>query len=113
RGWGVVAGGGARAVAARGGRVIYAGYDVLAGYYVVIDGKGTGADFAYMHLRQPALVATGESVYTGQQIGEVGDTGDAVGCPLHFEEWTPPGWYKGGHPIDPLPDLERWDVPGA
>jgi murein DD-endopeptidase MepM/ murein hydrolase activator NlpD len=100
-------------VAARGGKVIYAGYHALAGYYVVIDGKGTGVDFAYMHLRQPALVVTGETVYTGQQIGEVGDTGDAVGCHLHFEEWTAPGWYKGGHPFDPLPDLKRWDVPGT
>jgi hypothetical protein len=23
--------------------------------------------------------------------------------------WTPPGWYEGGSPIDPLPLLERWD----
>ena len=96
-------------VAARGGKVIYAGYHSLAGYYVVIDGAGTGVDFMYAHLRQPALVATGDTVYTGQQIGEVGDTGDAVGCHLHFEEWTAPGWYKGGHPYDPLPDLKAWD----
>jgi murein DD-endopeptidase MepM/ murein hydrolase activator NlpD len=98
-------------VAARGGKVVYAGYHALAGYYVVIDGKGTGVDFAYMHLREPALVGTGENVFTGQQIGEVGDTGDAVGCHLHFEEWTAPGWYKGGHPYDPLPDLKAWDTP--
>ena len=32
-----------------------------------------------------------------------------VGCHLHFEEWTAPGWYDGGHPVDPLPDLKRWD----
>jgi murein DD-endopeptidase MepM/ murein hydrolase activator NlpD len=100
-------------VAARGGKVIYSGYHALAGYYVVIDGKGTGVDFAYMHLREPALVATGETVYTGQQLGEVGDTGDAVGCHLHFEEWTAPGWYKGGRPFDPLPDLKRWDAPAT
>lgn len=97
-------------VAARGGKVLYAGYHSLAGYYVVIDGSGTGIDYMYAHLRQPALVATGDTVYTGQQIGEVGDTGDAVGCHLHFEEWTAPGWYKGGHPFDPLPDLKRWDA---
>jgi murein DD-endopeptidase MepM/ murein hydrolase activator NlpD len=97
-------------VAARGGKVLYAGYHSLAGYYVVIDGAGTGVDFMYAHLRQPALVATGDTVYTGQQLGEVGDTGDAVGCHLHFEEWTAPGWYKGGHPYDPLPDLKRWDT---
>ena len=97
-------------VAARGGTVVYSGYHSLAGYYVVIDGQGTGVDNAYMHLREPALVATGARVYTGQPIGEVGDTGDAQGCHLHFEEWTPPGWYKGGHPFDPLPDLKRWDA---
>jgi murein DD-endopeptidase MepM/ murein hydrolase activator NlpD len=97
-------------VAARGGKVLYAGYHALAGYYVVIDGMGTGVDHMYAHLRQPALVTTGATVYTGQQIGEVGDTGDAVGCHLHFEEWSAPGWYKGGHPYDPLPDLKRWDA---
>jgi murein DD-endopeptidase MepM/ murein hydrolase activator NlpD len=97
-------------VAARGGRVEYAGFHGLAGYYVVIDGRGTGVDYAYMHLREPAVVATGDTVYTGQQIGEVGDTGDAVGCHLHFEEWSAPGWYKGGRPYDPLPDLKAWDA---
>jgi murein DD-endopeptidase MepM/ murein hydrolase activator NlpD len=97
-------------VAARGGTVTYAGFHALAGYYLVIDGKGTGIDYGYMHLRGPALVSTGDSVYTGQAIGQVGDTGDAVGCHLHFEEWTAPGWYKGGHPFDPLADLKSWDA---
>jgi hypothetical protein len=96
-------------VAARGGRVVYSGYHSLAGYYVVIDGEGTGIDSAYMHLREPALVTAGSHVYTGQPLGEVGDTGDAQGCHLHFEEWTAPGWYKGGRPFDPLSDLKRWD----
>ncbi len=97
-------------VAARGGKVIYAGYHSLAGYYIVIDGMGTGVDHMYAHLREPALAVTGGTVYTGQQIGQVGDTGDAVGCHLHFEEWSAPGWYKGGRPYDPLPDLKRWDA---
>ena len=97
-------------VAARGGKVLYSGFHALAGYYVVIDGKATGQDYAYMHLRQPALVRTGQSVSTGQQLGEVGDTGDAQGCHLHFEEWSAPGWYRGGRPVDPLPDLRKWDA---
>jgi murein DD-endopeptidase MepM/ murein hydrolase activator NlpD len=97
-------------VAARGGTVVYSGYHALAGYYVVIDGQGTGVDNAYMHLREPALVSAGARVYTGQPIGEVGDSGDAQGCHLHFEEWSAPGWYKGGRPFDPLPDLKRWDA---
>jgi murein DD-endopeptidase MepM/ murein hydrolase activator NlpD len=52
----------------------------------------------------------GDQVFTGQQIGVVGDTGDASACHLHFEIWTAPGWYDGGHVIDPLPSLQAWDL---
>jgi murein DD-endopeptidase MepM/ murein hydrolase activator NlpD len=100
---------GAPLVAARGGTVKFAGYHSAAGHYVVIDGKNTGVDYAYMHLRQAAEVRVGDRVFTGQALGEVGDSGNAVGCHLHFEEWTAPGWYDGGRPFDPLPDLRRWD----
>jgi hypothetical protein len=96
-------------VAARGGKVKFSGFHAAAGYYVVIDGKGTEVDYAYMHLRQRAAVQIGDPIYTGQDLGEVGDTGDATGCHLHFEEWSAPGWYDGGRPFDPLPDLKRWD----
>jgi len=96
-------------VAALGGTVKFSGFHSAAGYYVVIDGKGTDVDYAYMHLRQRAAVQVGDRIYTGQDLGEVGDTGDAVGCHLHFEEWSAPGWYDGGRPYDPLPDLQRWD----
>jgi murein DD-endopeptidase MepM/ murein hydrolase activator NlpD len=96
-------------VAARGGTVQYAGYEGNAGNYLVIDGKGTGFDMAYMHLAQPSPLKTGDPVRTGQPIGVVGDTGDATACHLHFEIWTAPGWYEGGSPIDPLPYLEKWD----
>jgi murein DD-endopeptidase MepM/ murein hydrolase activator NlpD len=96
-------------VAARGGVVQYSGYQALAGNYVVIDGKGTGFDTAYMHLLEPSPLQAGTAVRTGQPIGVVGQTGDATACHLHFELWTAPGWYEGGSPIDPLPFLERWD----
>lgn len=96
--------------AARGGRVEYAGYHSAAGNYVVIDGAGTGVDYVYMHLREPATVRTGDRVFTGQRIGRVGDTGRATGCHLHFELWSAPGWYSGGEPFDPLPALRRWDA---
>jgi murein DD-endopeptidase MepM/ murein hydrolase activator NlpD len=96
-------------VAARGGKVKFTGFHAAAGYYVVIDGKGTDTDYAYMHLRQRAAVRVGDAIYTGQDLGEVGETGNAVGCHLHFEEWSAPGWYDGGRPLDPLPDLQRWD----
>lgn len=97
-------------VAARGGTVKFSGFQSQAGNYVVIDGAGTGNDYVYMHLKEPSPVKKGDSVYTGEPIGEVGDTGDAVGCHLHFELWTAPGWYTGGDPVDPLPSLQAWDA---
>jgi murein DD-endopeptidase MepM/ murein hydrolase activator NlpD len=100
---------GTRLAAARGGTVQYAGYHSAAGYYIVIDGGDTGTDYVYMHLRRPALVSTGDPVFTGQKIGEVGETGRASGCHLHFEMWSGPGWYEGGKAFDPLPALRAWD----
>jgi murein DD-endopeptidase MepM/ murein hydrolase activator NlpD len=99
---------GTRIAAARGGTVQFAGYHSRAGNYVVVDGAQTGNDYAYMHLRKPALVRAGQRIFTGQALGEVGATGRASGCHLHFELWTAPGWYEGGSPIDPLPALTRW-----
>lgn len=96
-------------VAARGGTVRWKATHSRAGNYLVIDGAGTGVDYAYMHLRDPALVNKGERVRTGQIIGYVGATGRASGCHLHFELWAAPGWYRGGRPFDPLPLLQAWD----
>jgi murein DD-endopeptidase MepM/ murein hydrolase activator NlpD len=97
-------------VAARGGTVQYAGYEGNAGNYIVIDGRGSPDDFMYAHLAEPSPLHTGETVRTGQPIGIVGETGDAVGCHLHFEIWDAPGWYEGGSPFDPLPYLQKWDA---
>jgi murein DD-endopeptidase MepM/ murein hydrolase activator NlpD len=97
-------------VAARGGQVQYAGWEGAAGNYLVIDGRGTPYDTAYMHLAEPTPLKEGELVRTGQPIGIVGDTGDATACHLHFEMWGAPGWYEGGSPIDPLPYLKKWDA---
>jgi murein DD-endopeptidase MepM/ murein hydrolase activator NlpD len=96
-------------VAARGGKVKFKQYHSRAGHYLVIDGVRTGIDYAYMHLRAPALVNEGDRVRTGQPIGYVGRTGSASACHLHFEMWTAPGWYDGGHAFDPLPSLLTWD----
>jgi murein DD-endopeptidase MepM/ murein hydrolase activator NlpD len=96
-------------VAARGGVVKVKQFQSAAGNYVVIDGEQTSVDYAYMHMAGPAIVAKGERVKTGQPIGIVGRTGRATACHLHFEEWTGPGWYKGGSPFDPLADLLAWD----
>ena len=101
---------GKRLVAARGGVVKFKRYHSSAGYYMVIDGEKTGVDYAYMHMRRPSPFNEGDRVYTGQQIGEVGETGNARGCHLHFEMWSAPGWYDGGSPFDPLPHLRAWDA---
>jgi len=96
-------------VAARGGVVAFEQYHSRAGHYLVIDGVRTGVDYAYMHLRDAALVDEGDRVRTGQLIGYVGDSGRASGCHLHLEMWSAPGWYEGGRPFDPLPSLLSWD----
>jgi murein DD-endopeptidase MepM/ murein hydrolase activator NlpD len=96
-------------VAARGGKVKFAGFHAAAGYYLVIDGKGTDVDYAYMHLRERTQVQVGDRFYTGQELGAVGESGNARGCHLHFELWGAPGWYDGGSPFDPLPSLQAWD----
>jgi murein DD-endopeptidase MepM/ murein hydrolase activator NlpD len=97
-------------VAARGGVVVFASFQGNAGNYVVVRGDGDGVDYAYMHLQQPSRAGRGARVRTGQRLGEVGDTGNAQGCHLHFEMWAPPGWYEGGRAIDPLAELRAWEA---
>ena len=101
---------GLRMVAARGGVVKARKFQSAAGNYVVIDGEGTDVDYFYAHLEQPTPFNVGDRVTTGQQIGTVGQTGNAQGCHLHFELWAGPGWYSGGAPFDPLPHLQAWDA---
>jgi len=98
-------------VAARGGRVQYRAYQASgAGNYIVIDGKRTSHDYAYMHLKRPSPLHRGDRVHTGQRIGVVGATGDATGCHLHIEEWSGPGWYEGGHFLKTVTKhLKKWD----
>ncbi len=100
---------GTKLAAAQGGTVVYSGSQSAAGNYLVIHGLD-GTDNAYMHMAQPSAFSEGDKVFTGEQIGVVGDTGDATACHLHFEIWTSPGWYNGGHVIDPLPSLQSWDA---
>ena len=95
-------------VAARGGKVIDTGYGGSAGYYVAVHTTDTRYDYFYAHLRSASTVKAGQTVSTGQLVGYVGETGDAVGCHLHFELWDG-AWWNGGHTIDPLPFLKAWD----
>ncbi len=105
-GFDVVAACGTPLEAARGGRVLGRGYDpVLYGNYVLIHGRGEHRSYFYAHLRRPSPASRGERVRTGERIGAVGETGNAitVGCHLHFEV------HVHGRPVDPEPSLRRWD----
>ena len=95
-------------VAARGGKVMGADYGGGAGNFVAVHTTDTRYDYFYAHLRDAPLVKEGQTVKTGQIVGYVGATGDAVGCHLHFELWDGP-WWNGGRTIDPLPFLKAWD----
>jgi murein DD-endopeptidase MepM/ murein hydrolase activator NlpD len=101
---------GLRIASAEAGTVLYRRYQSAAGNYLVVHGDETGVDYAYMHMRAPSPFMAGDHVTTGETIGNVGDTGDATACHLHFEMWTAPGWQNGGQPFDPLPSLEQWDA---
>ena len=102
---------GATLRAARGGRVQWNRSHSAAGYYLVIDGKRTKRDFMYAHMLSPSPLQEGDRVRTGQRIGQVGATGNASGCHLHFEVWSGPGWYEGGHPLPSVRGLlKAWDV---
>lgn len=91
------------------GKVQYVGTQSRAGNYVVIE-RPNGESYAYMHMRDRALVSKGDEIFTGQRLGYVGDTGSASGCHLHIELWTAPGWYRGGKPYDSLPLMKRLDA---
>jgi len=95
-------------VSAQAGRVQMNKFQSAAGNYIVIDGKGKGKDLAYMHMKKRSKLKVGDKVAMGEQIGEVGLTGNTTACHLHFEMWSNPGWYEGGHPVDPKPSLKRW-----
>ena len=93
--------------AARAGTVTRSRYDpVLYGHEVIVRGRLDGRAYRYAHLRDTPLVKRGDRVRTGEQIGYVGDTGNArtVGCHLHFELRS-----RTGRLLDPAPFLHAWD----
>jgi murein DD-endopeptidase MepM/ murein hydrolase activator NlpD len=92
-------------VAARAGRVEYRDYQSGAGNYIVINGKNTARDYMYAHMKRRSPLRVGARVSIGDQIGKVGQTGNASGCHLHFELWRG-DW--NGQP-DVTRKLKKWD----
>lgn len=107
-GWGyhggidIIRGGGSSAgtpvIAAASGTVITA-YAGSTGYgnTVLID-HGNGYQTRYGHMLWGSIcVYPGQRVYQGQQIGQIGSTGNSTGPHLHFEI------IKNGSKVNPLP----------
>ena len=107
----IIAAQGTPVVAPLAGTIAYVDYQAHgAGYYVVED-AADGRDFFFAHCQKGSVaVVPGEPVSAGQGLCVVGHSGDATGPHLHFEIWVG-GWHAGdGAPIDPLPQLKRWDA---
>lgn len=91
---GIDIGGGGPIVAARSGRVTFAGYSSSWGNYVRID-HGDGFATLYAHMQSDLRVSAGQSVSAGQRLGTMGTTGLSTGVHLHFE------LYQNGRKINP------------
>ncbi|MDD7470907.1 MAG: peptidoglycan DD-metalloendopeptidase family protein [Oscillospiraceae bacterium] len=77
---------GSLVVAGASGTVTEAGWSTTGyGNYVIID-HGNGVETLYGHMLDNSIsVSKGDTVYKGQAIGRVGDTGYSFGAHLHFE----------------------------
>ncbi len=84
-------------IAAAAGRVVeahngYRGY----GHTVVID-HGNGLQTRYAHMKAGSItVRVGQTVAQGQQLGQIGSTGNVTGPHLHFEV------LKNGTQVNPM-----------
>ncbi|GAB4225688.1 MAG: amidase activator ActS [Acidobacteriota bacterium] len=81
-------------LAARAGRVVFAGRRSGYGRLVILD-HGGGVASWYAHLDE-IHVEPGDRVRAGQRLGRAGRSGNARGVHLHFEI------RRRGRPIDPL-----------
>lgn len=83
----------------RSGTVTHAG--TMGGYgnlVIIKDSAGTEYYFGHLANINPEIKVGAK--YTGQTIGEIGNTGTSTGEHLHFEKHP-----NGGAAIDPMPDI--------
>ncbi|MFZ1382818.1 MAG: M23 family metallopeptidase [Scrofimicrobium sp.] len=92
------------------GTVSFAGFRDSYGYLTIIDHVDTDGSMIqswYLHQAEGTqVVAVGQSVKAGEQIGSVGSTGNSTGPHLHLE-LHPMG---GTETIDPSPWLQAHDA---
>ena len=86
--------------AAADGIVTYAGWRNNGGGYQVWIAHGSGLFTTYNHM-SAVTVGVGVHVGAGQQVGRVGQSGNATGPHLHFEVWRGPIWDTGQR-VNPL-----------
>jgi murein DD-endopeptidase MepM/ murein hydrolase activator NlpD len=92
----LAAGCGVPIYAARGGQIVYAGWNGSYGNFILIN-HGGGITTGYAHIATgKTFVKFGEYVSTGTHIANVGTTGGSTGCHLHFEV------RDGGRAINPV-----------
>jgi murein DD-endopeptidase MepM/ murein hydrolase activator NlpD len=85
---------GTKVVAAASGKVVFAGWKNNGGGWQVWISHGSNLYTTYNHM-SAITVGGGESVGRGQQVGRIGQSGDATGPHLHFEVWDGPVWGSG------------------
>lgn len=96
----LAAGCGVPIYAARGGEVVYVGWNGGYGNFILIN-HGDGITTGYAHIANgKSFVRFGEQVSTGTHIANVGSTGGSTGCHLHFEV------RDGGKAINPVPFMK-------
>ena len=81
-----------------------------AGYYIVIHGIAHRDRSVYMHMKAPSWAPRDTGLRRPADREGRRERVTRVGCHLHFERCSVPGWYVGGAPYDPLPELQYWDI---
>ena len=80
--------------------VTFAGWKNNGGGYQVWIAHGDNLFTTYNHM-SAITVGTGETVTRAEQVGRVGQSGNATGPHCHFEVWRGPIW-NGGTRVNPL-----------
>jgi peptidase M23-like protein len=93
-------------LASAGGTVHSVGFSNSTGHYIILD-HGNGFLTRYIHFNNPAarrngtLLAAGNSVSQGDQIGIMGNIGAGAGVHLHMNFWHN-GIFNGGSAVSTL-----------